>query len=88
MRQPWISSQSVHGNRYTSIYHYIQSGGRDLTKKFNLSAERLSKEEGQAKLVAKRQGKLRELKEQADRELFERIDVALLDEDELLTGIV
>ena len=70
------------------IYHYIQSGGRDLTKKFNLSAERLSKEEGQAKLVAKRQGKLRELKEQADRELFERIDVALLDEDELLTGIV
>jgi len=67
------------------LYAYIQDGGRDLTKKFNLKVPRSQRER---QLVEDRRKKLQQLKDQADRELFARIDVAQLSEDEILTGII
>jgi hypothetical protein len=72
------------------LYDYIQSGGRDFTKKFNLSAKRLEKHTSEElrQFLEERRKKLQKLKDQADRDLFAKIDLRELSDDEVLTGII
>ena len=65
---------------------FINDGGQDLTKKFNLKPDRLSRQHKQ--LFEDRRNELQQLKDQADNELFARINVDLLSDAETLTGII
>lgn len=69
------------------LYEYIQSGGRDLTKKFNLRVDRLS--EDMQRLIEQRKRQIGRRKYRADKKLFDLIDIRCLDDDDaLLTGII